>query len=119
MPWIRRQLQKTRENVKIASIMSKPMSLVYPIVIIIIAAAAIFAIYKGGVWAYDHLAGKTGEPVTVEQNGQQKQGDYSEVGSGESTEGEEVISPSLIDASTPETSPVAGSVVPNTGPQPE
>jgi hypothetical protein len=138
MSWLGRQFRKTSENVKVASIMSRPMSLVYSIIIIIVAAAVIFAVYRGGVWIYDYFTGKTGEPVSVEQNGQNEQGDFSEVGSGESTDGvevevtddvdqelqedlqnEEVIGPEIIDETGPEITPETGPVVPNTGPQPE
>jgi len=119
MSWFSKRIQGIKGYIKSVDAASRVAAIVYLLIAIVLFVAVVFTLYKGGVWAYDHLTGKSGEPATVST-----QSGFSAVESGETTDISLTPTPTPTSSPTPtpkassSTSPVTGAEVPNTGPEP-
>jgi hypothetical protein len=123
----------TDDYLKSTDTVSRPLAVVFVILIVFVIAAVAFSLFLGGRWLYKNLDGKsTSSTETITIQGDASQTNTSN--SGQSTSGSSTPastppasstatatpgSTSATTSATPATSTQAPSALPNTGPEPE
>jgi predicted PurR-regulated permease PerM len=129
MAWFRDKTTKAKEYIQDTENVSRPMAVLFTIIIFFIGVAVVFCLFLGGKWVYQQFTGKNG--TTQIESGEQTSQTSSSQQQAKSPQSQPTNQPTGLGnqttntsnqnqtqqaASTPSTGP---SEVPNTGPSPE